>query len=506
MRLRPSPGLAPALCAAALALGSAAGAQESAPPAAQPAQPADAPRQEAPPASAPAPAPAPVPPAGGIAFLEDPSLTALISQSLKVRPELAAAAANVEAQRQLEPRARALPDPMIEVGLQNDMFSAWTVGTMDNSYVSLMASQTMPWPGRLQASGKLAELAPQQAQKAIARLELSVVAEVQRTWLELVLARDRLALVDRLDEIWKKSAEIARSRYEVGEGAQSDVLRAQLELNRLKQRRWLLQTDIRQRVQALNRLRGAALDTPIETALRLRELSVPPAPSAAAASQDALDRSPERAVATVALSAAEQAVAVARQGFWPDLTFKAGLMIRGFTLEPMWLLSVGSTVPVFAAAKQVRALDEAQARVKAAKSELAGVEELVRLRAEQRLAALGGLLQTIQLYREGLLIQSLATADSTLSQFKVGKVGFLAVLEANAGYIGDEEGYLRAVADAWRLQIAAREVSLAEVPLAGGGAMSTDSLSAGAMGGGGAPGASPGSASPAPAGGASTGM
>ena len=57
-------------------------------------------------------------------------------------------------------------------------------------------------------------------------------------------------------------------------------------------------------------------------------------------------------------------------------------------------------------------------------------------------------------------MQSRATADSTLAQYRVGKVTFASVLEANAGYINDEESFLAAVADAQRIAIAAAEVSL----------------------------------------------
>ena len=48
------------------------------------------------------------------------------------------------------------------------------------------------------------------------------------------------------------------------------------------------------------------------------------------------------------------------------------------------------------------------------------------------------------------------------------------MLEANAGYIADEESFLAAVADAQRIAIAAAEVSLDPVGVAGaGGAMAT---------------------------------
>ncbi len=402
---------------------------------------------------------------------DDAALQGLIAEALARRPELRAAEATLEAQRQLAPQVRALPDPMLEVGIQNDGFARLELGTMETSWISIMTSQTVPWPWKLAARGKLAELAPAQAEQALARLRLSTEADVRRAWVDLALARDRLVLLGRLEELWRQSAELARSRYEVGEGAQSDVLRAQLELNRVKQRRLALQAEERQSLQALNRLRAAPLETAIATPASLRDRPLPPVPEAAALVADALERSPERALTRLGSAAADAAVAVARQSWGPDVTFRAGLMPRGTTLPPMWLVSVGSTLPVWGTVKQARAVEEAAARLRAARADLETIEQLVALRSSQRLAAMRAIGDTLALYREGLLIQSQATAASTLAQYKVGKVGFLAVLEANAGYVADEDGYLRALADAWRLAIAAREVSLDAPPALGGAAM-----------------------------------
>jgi len=137
----------------------------------------------------------------------------------------------------------------------------------------------------------------------------------------------------------------------------------------------------------------------------------------------------------------------------------------------MWLVTVGGPLPVFAASKQSRAVAENRALESAAQGEVATIEQVLRLRSRERRAVFGALLQTIDLYDQGLLVQSEATTESTLAQYKVGKVSFASVLEANAGFIADEEGYLQALAAAHRVLIAEAELSLAPVamPTAMGG-------------------------------------
>src|SRR5262249_61648954 len=77
-------------------------------------------------------------------------------------------------------------------------------------------------------------------------------------------------------------------------------------------------------------------------------------------------------------------------------------------------------------------------------------------------------LEALEFYLYGLLVQSDATVRSTLAQYRVGKVPFPSVLEVMRGLVTDEGGYLSALAQAQRLLIGLREVSLQTPSTAGG--------------------------------------
>lgn len=411
----------------------------------------------------------------------DPTLSRLITESLGARPELERSAAVVRARRERAPQAGALPDPMLQVGIQNDGFSSIEIGRMDTSYVSLMASQTFPWPGKRALRRGVVELEAGEAEQALTRVRLSTEADVRRAYLDLLLVRDRLSLLGQLEAIWAKSFGVARTRYEAGDGAQSDVLRAQLEQNRIRQRRFMLEAEQTSRVAALNRLRAHALDEPIETHSTIRDLP-PLAPLEARFSVElALLDSPELAAARVSAERARRSVAVAERDYYPDLSVGAGLMFRG-ELPPMWQVTLGAPLPVYAASKQSRAVAENQAWADAARHDAAALEQLIALRTAERRAVFSSLRQSIELYEHGLLVQSQATTESTLAQYEVGKVSFVSVLEATAGLIADREGYLQSVASAHRVLIAEAERSLDEPPMpsvsGGSGRMAADSTGA----------------------------
>ena len=438
----------------------------------------------------------------------DPVLARLVDEAIAARPELREAEAAARAERERVPQAGALPDPLLTLGIQNDGFSGLQIGKMETSYWQVMLTQGLPWPGKRGLRTDVARQSAAAAEAGVSRARLTTEADVRRAYVDLLLARDRSGLLSRLEALWQKSAGIARARYETGEGAQSDVLRAQLEQNRLRQRRWALEAQERATVQALNRLRGRPLDEAIATRAGVRDLGVPALRDPEAAAADALARSPELASARANATRAERQEALARRERWPDLAVSAGIMPRG-SLDPMWTASVSIGLPVWSSRKQGRAVAESAARAEADASAAEGIERTLRLRVAERRSALAAYLDTIRLYRDGLLVQSAATADSTLAQYRVGKVTFASVLEANAGYVNDEDGFLAALADAQRLAILDAEVSLEGVPApgAGGGVGGGAMLGAGATGGGGgAMSAAPAGAAPAAAAPSAPGM
>src|SRR5262249_5555533 len=180
---------------------------------------------------------------------------------------------------------------------------------------------------------------------------------------------------------------------------------------------------------------------------------------------------------------------------YPDFGVSAGVMPRG-GLEPMWGASVSVSLPfLWGRGRRDAAIAQARANREAEGQGADAATQLLRERVAERRTALIQLKETLRLYRDGLLVQSRTTVESTLTQYRVGKVSFASVLEAVAGYIGDEDAYLQALADAQRIAIARDEVSLEPV-VVGGGSMTTSGI----------PGAGPtGGALPAsPAGAAST--
>jgi outer membrane protein, heavy metal efflux system len=427
---------------------------------------------------------------------DPPELRALLETVLSGRPELRQSEAAIREGRERAAQAGTLQDPVLTLGIQNDGFKGIEIGTMETSFLQVMVTQPLPWPGKrsLRTAASEAQIAVAQAQAQ--RVRLSLEAQVRRAYLELLLVRERLALLARLEGLWTKAEGLARIRYESAEGAQSDILRAQLERNRLRQRRSRMEAEQRTRLSAVNRWRQEPFDAPFETRATVASLGLPPVPALEEALADAEKRSPELLAQRLSEERAVKQVALLEKEKLPDFAVSAGIMPRG-GLAPMWTLGLSFNLPVFLSSKQSRAVAEGEARKEQLSAGTQALLGLLRLRVQERVELLASVLDSEQIYREGLLIQSRATADATLSQYRVGRVTFASVLEEISGVIGDEEGYLQTLVQAQRLAIAAGEVSL---EAAGGGSEGMGGASvpgAGASGGGAAAGGAPSAAAPA---------
>jgi len=425
--------------------------------------------------------------AAPIGFTSDAALKEALRDAVLARPELRQARALIEAERERAPQARTLPDPSIALGIQNDGFRAIQIGKMETSWVSIGAAQSFPWFGKRELRAGVAESQARRAEADLARAALTVQAEVERAYLDLLEIRDEQELLGRMEALWSQSESMARSRYQSGDGVQSDLLRAQLARNRLRQRRLTLQANENRRLLVMNRLRGKPAGEPFVSARHLRDFADPVLPELSAAIAAARERSPELHATASQQEQAERQIALVRRDAYPDLVVNAAVMPRGGQFETMWQAGISVSVPVWSASKRTHAVAESRARAAAAGASADAIGHLLEQRIRERHALLQALVETNRIYRSGLLVQSEATVASTLAQYRVGKVPMASVLEAMAGYVTDMSGFLQSIGQAQRLEIAERELSLAELGGGGGGGggpAGGGSMSSGGTGGG----------------------
>ena len=404
------------------------------------------------------------------ATLPDPQLDALVAVGLANAPETAVARASVEAaQRRIVP-ARTLADPFVSITYQNDGRNV-SFGRAEGSFIGVMASQAIPWPGKLRLAGEIAAGdAREIEQGTLGRTALTLEARVRNAWYDLVLARaiDRI-IEDRRNAATQIEASV-RERYSVGLAEQQDVLRAQVELARIDEQKATQAAVIASRAAELNRLAGTPQDRAIATPDRLSEEAIFPALGDLIAAAAA--RSPELAASGQAIETGRIRVDLAKKNFLPDFSVNAGSMSRGsFEMGPMWQVGVGVSIPLWIERRQQNQLAEAQAVVRGRTAESETVSRELELRTRERAAQLDAALRIAALYRDKILPLDELSLESALASYQAGKLPFISILDALNTLYSDRAIYASRLAESAKWRVAIDEASLQATAMPGAPAM-----------------------------------
>ncbi len=405
----------------------------------------------------------------------DPVLAALLREALDRHPDLQKAEAAVRMDQERIPQAGVLPDPSLSLGLQNDGFKRLEVGRMETSFYSVAFTQPLPWPGKRGLRKEVAAIGADLSEAARSRVQLSLEAEVRRGYTALLLVRGQKQLLEQQSVFLEQAERLARTRYEVGQGSQGDLLRAQLERTRLQLAAWSLDAEERTTLAGLNRLRQHDPADPIPATAALAELPEP----VALEHEQVEARSPELAGARASVRQTDKLLDLARLDRRPDFAVTAGLMPRG-GLDPMWQVGVSISLPIYGRNKQQRAVAEHEHHRQGQGAEVESVRTLLRQRTEERSIQIQTLRRTRDLYRDGLLVQSEASFKALLAQYETGRASFLGALEALNGWVGDRGAYLQTLAQLQAQHIALREAALAPTVPINGGSLASTSISSGA--------------------------
>jgi len=384
--------------------------------------------------------------AGPAPSVSDPVLQSLVQEAVAANPLLKQAEEELAGARQRPGQARALADPMLSLNYTNDGWKP-TLGSEPMTTLGLLWIQDLPYPGKRRLRGDIAGRDADRSAQRLERARLDVVAEVKASYAGLLEARARLDLIATDDQLLRQIEGVVRARYSVGQGAQPDVIRVQIETTRLEQRRAERAADETVRLAELNGLVGRPAGSPLETPARLGRGPAPP--SLDGVLTEARERSPELREARLAIDAARLAVSLAERDYKPDFSVAAGYMNRG-GLPPMWQAGVGVTLPLHRS-RIKSGVTETEASRRAAEQHLAALELQLRARTEERLARLRASKRLAELYEGGVIPQDLLGVEAALASYRVGAVPFVAVLEALAGLSADRAALMSVLAEQARL-------------------------------------------------------
>lgn len=355
-------------------------------------------------------------------------LARVYDEARSANPRMQAAQALARAAEARVPGARVPPDPQIQLGFMNRSLSNFR--PMDPlGMTQLQVMQMVPVAGKLRLAGRVAQSQADATQFRAADVRWEVRARVAEAFYDLYATDQRLIIAQETLRLLQDIASIANSMYEVGEGRQTDVLRAQVEIARMSEditRMRAMRTAAAARLNALlNRSATSVVESPALPAFPTQ------APAVDSLIARALLTRPMIRAGLQDLAAAENATSLARREIWPDLQvgFQYGQRGAATGTERMGSLMIGASVPIFANSRQLRMRDEAGAMQAMALADLDAMRADTRGRISETVASLTRAQNLAALYRGTIIPQAEATVSSALAAYRVGQVDFLTLLD-----------------------------------------------------------------------------
>jgi len=358
------------------------------------------------------------------------TLPDLLAELRARNPMLRAAGALVEARAAQEPSASLPPDPSVQVGVMNASLPSLSTDMPGAMAPSVEMMQMIPFPGKLPLAGRIAEQSTAMARMDAAEAWWEVRSMAAMLFYELYAADRQLEVMRETRDLLEDYRQVAQAMYAAGEGRQSDVLRAGVEVARMDADIRRMEAMRRGAAARLNGLLDRPANAPVATPALPALPAVVPAPATLLAwaeeSRPLLERS------RIGVDRADARADLARREIWPDLTVGLGYGQRAGDMgtERMGSAMIGLSIPVFARQRQLRMRDEANAMRQMATAELADARATVRARIGELLAELDRARTLVQLYRTEVIPQAEASVQSAFSSYRVGTVDFMTLVDA----------------------------------------------------------------------------
>ncbi|WP_244532005.1 TolC family protein, partial [Nitrosomonas aestuarii] len=141
--------------------------------------------------------------------------------------------ARAEAIAAIPSQVGTLPDPEISVSAANLPVSTFNSAQVDMTQIGPGISQAIPFPGKLTLRSSAATFEAKAALENVTEARWWLLSSVKQVWWQIFYLDHALQVVKDNQLLLEQFIQITRTKYEVGEGLQQDILLAQLELSNL---------------------------------------------------------------------------------------------------------------------------------------------------------------------------------------------------------------------------------------------------------------------------------
>lgn len=372
--------------------------------------------------SAQAPAAAKLPFSG----LAELSADVLVEQVLARNPTLAQMVAAWQATSARYPQVTSLEDPMFGAIVGPASFGSNKVAFA----YRLEASQRLPWVDKLNLRGQTALAEAAAAGNDVEDMRLQLAESARTAFYEYYLAHRALAVNEENLQLLRDLRKIAEDRFRAAQAPQQDMLQADVEIGRQRERGLTLE---RMRLVArarINTLMHRVPDSPLPPPPK--EVTLAGAlPSVQDLRASALARRPDLQALKNRLASEEAALALAGKEYYPDIevmaAYDAFWQPEERDLRPM--VGLRLNVPIQKTRRQ-GAVAEAAARIAQRRAELSSRSDQINFQVQEAYEQVLESEKAVRLYEDTVLPAARENVKAAQAAYPVGRIPFLSLIEA----------------------------------------------------------------------------
>ncbi len=353
-------------------------------------------------------------------------------------------------------QAKAFVQPSIgwDSDLQNKLFDFRNPGEW---YFGI--SQPFEFPGKQSIRGAIAFRESEELLQDIGLLKLDIMYQVKQAFCSLLLAQEKIKYVEQGRDLSKDFLDKARVKFEAGDVAQVEVLRAQVEVSKAENELRRAVNDMRLAQAYLNYLMARRKYAPLEITGQLKM------PTIGLELEDLKTRArsfrPELKRISLSLEREHLQKRSAQMTYLPD--FELGLNRHKVAGEGQWWdVTLSFNVPLFFWQPVKGEIAEASANIRALQREAEHLENTIELEVEDAYLNAVAAANQINLFEEEILTQAEEVYNMFLFSYQEGEIGGIELIEARRTLIESRTSYADALFN-YRTGIAALEKSIGQV-------------------------------------------
>jgi len=367
-----------------------------------------------------------------------------VDSALVAYPSLASMRQRIEMKRSEAVRAGALDDPKVWIGLSNVPVRSWSFREEDMTGKEIGLSQMLPYPGKRDHAVQIATREKEQAEFELEEMRNMLRADVKMAYAELSSVRGQAELVRRSRAILEQVVDVSREMFVVGKGRQPDVLRGQIEYQ--KMREMLLMLENRERLLSirLNTLAALPPGTPVPAIDDLAEF--PSAYDASELQSIYREERPARKAVMARIEKGTIGVLHAKHEGRPDFEVSASYMQRdamtdGTSRPDMFSTMVSMTLPIWKKGKIEPGISAMIAGREMAVRDLETLDSEAANAIGGAVSSLGNFAAVATLYRTTLIPQAEQAIQSNLEAYRVGTIDFPMMMDSLKSELGFRKEY-----------------------------------------------------------------